>query len=286
MIAMDVLQQHFRREQEKLWGSPVPLMATPDGVVGHFAQFVLHSHFQPLFDARTLLPEAYEALLRPVDRETLQCHAPSAAFGCVKTPGEAIYLDRLCRVVHAANFVRQRPSGQLLFLNVSGRHLVAVAQEHGSAFEKLLELCGLTPEQVVLEILESSVDQLELLQTAVKAYRGRGFRIAIDDFGCQHSNFDRLWKLTPDLVKLDRHLVQQAEVNPRARLILPKLIEMIHDLGARVVCEGIETELQHQHCVSAGADLLQGFYYARPQPSLLTEGGIARPPVRMSRSVG
>ncbi|MNZ83161.1 putative membrane protein YjcC [compost metagenome] len=272
MMALEALQRHFQIEQEKLWGSNAALAETPEGVVGYFARLRLHSHFQPLLNAATLLPQAHEALLRPVDCDTREQLAPSAAFSCARTPQEAVYLDRLCRVVHAVNFVRQRPDEQLLFLNVSARHLAAVAQEHGSAFERLLALCGLQPQQVVLEILESSVDQLALLQTAVQAYRKRGFRIAIDDFGCQHSNFDRLWQLTPDLVKLDRHLIQQADANPRARLILPKLIEIIHDLGASVVCEGIETEQQHQRCLSAGADLLQGFYYARPQPTLFREG--------------
>lgn len=215
-MALEALQQHFRTEQETLWGDGLALSAGADGVSGHFARLRLHSHFQPLLDAVTLQPLAHEALLRPLDPDSGAYLPPSAAFACARTPQEAVYLDRLCRVVHALNFVRQQPGRQLLFLNVSGRHLAAVAQEHGAAFERLLALCGLQPQQVVLEILEASVDQLELLQTALQAYRKRGFRIAMDDFGCQHSNFDRLWQLTPDLVKLDRHLIQQAEVNPRA----------------------------------------------------------------------
>lgn len=271
-MSLEALQQHFRTEQETLWGDGLALSAGADGVSGHFARLRLHSHFQPLLDAVTLQPLAHEALLRPLDPHSGAYLPPSAAFACARTPQEAVYLDRLCRVVHALNFIRQQPGRQLLFLNVSGRHLAAVAQEHGAAFERLLALCGLQPQQVVLEILEASVDQLELLQTALQAYRKRGFRIAMDDFGCQHSNFDRLWQLTPDLVKLDRHLIQQAEVNPRARLILPKLIGIIHDLGAQAVCEGIETAQQHRLCVDAGSDLLQGYYYARPQPTLLRDG--------------
>lgn len=56
----------------------------------------------------------------------------------------------------------------------------------------------------MLGVLESHVDDLQHLQEAIDAYRSRGFRVAIDDFGCQHSNFDRLWRLTPDIVKLAR----------------------------------------------------------------------------------
>lgn len=100
------------------------------------------------------------------------------------------------------------------------------------------------------------------------AYQACGYRIAIDDFGCRHSNFDRLWKVPPDIVKLDRALILQSANNPRARTILPKLIDILHDLGALVVCEGIETADQHALVVDAGTDLVQGFLYARPHPVL------------------
>ena len=129
-------------------------------------------------------------------------------------------------------------------------------------------MCGLTPERIVLEILEARIDDLGRLQEAVSGYRSRGYRVAIDDFGCAHSNFDRLWQLSPDIVKLDRSLMVQAEANPRARRVLPKLVEIIHELGATVVCEGIENRTQHQLAADAGADWLQGYFYALPATAL------------------
>ena len=244
------------------------LQAKQNAIVGHFAGLELHSHYQPVLDARDLQPFAHEALLRPRKPGAGAFSSPFEALNSATTAQAAIYLDRLCRVVHALNFVRQQPGSQHLFLNVSPQHVQSVSHSHGEAFEALLQLCGLHPQQVVLEILESGVDDLALLQTAVQGWRQRGFQIAIDDFGCQHSNFDRLWQMTPDIVKLDRQLVQQAAQNARAALILPKLIDMIHDLGARVVCEGVETAEQHQLCVDADADFLQGYYYARPAAQL------------------
>lgn len=247
----------------------------PHGFAAHFAHLQLHSQFQALVDPHTLRPQAYEALLRPKLRNmdngwhgsaTL---SPSDAFAAVKRPQEAIYLDRLCRVLHAMNFSRQQPGQALLFLNVSAQHLQAVAQHHGRTFAHLLQDCGLPSQQVVLEILEAEVPQLAHLQRAVEGWRENGLRIALDDFGAQHSNFDRLWQLTPDVVKLDRELVRQSVSNPRAATILPKLVEMVHDLGALVVCEGVETQEQHALCLDAGADLVQGYWYAQPGPQLL-----------------
>jgi EAL domain-containing protein (putative c-di-GMP-specific phosphodiesterase class I) len=81
---------------------------------------------------------------------------------------------------------------------------------------------------VVLEIVESLVADSTHLIEALESYQKLGYRIAIDDFGSRESNFDRLWNLSPDIVKLDRSLVVQSVVNTRARRVLPKLVEIIH----------------------------------------------------------
>lgn len=257
-------QRQLTAEREQ----PPALHSAQASVVGYFEGLELHSHYQPLFNARTLETFAHEALLRLRWPGHSVFQKPNTAFSLANTAQTAIYLDRLCRVLHAMNFVRQAPGSQHLFLKVSAQHLQSVAHGHGETFESLLAICGLSPQQVVLEVLEAGVGDLALLQIAVEGWRQRGFQIAIDDFGCQHSNFDRLWRLTPDIVKLDRELVHQAQHNPRAAIILPKLVDMIHDLGASVVCEGVETVIQHRLCVDAGADLLQGYFYAYPAAQL------------------
>jgi len=237
--------------------------------VGQFDGLQLHSVFQPLFQARTMCPIAYEALLR-AQGPGGEVVSPEHAFAYPMTSEEIIYFDRLCRMVHVVNFVRQANPKEILFLNIDGRQLLNVGGgTHGSAFETLLTYCGLKPTQVVLEIVESRIDDLGRLVEAVSDYQQRGYRVAIDDFGCQDSNFDRLWQLSPEFVKLDRSLIVQSMVNPRAKVIFPKLVEIIHDLGAEVVCEGIETTEQHQFAMSSGVDFVQGFYYAMPQPALL-----------------
>lgn len=247
---------------------PSDLHIHDDCVFGIYRNLRLSSVFQPLCTTAGLIPVAHEALLRVQDSDG-NVISPTAAFSLPKSKDEAVYFDRLCRIVHALNFVRQSDASGELFLNVSGRHLLGVSnREHGETFERLLRDCGLRPEQIILEILEARVDDIDLLNEAVSAYRQRGYRVAIDDFGCEHSNFDRLWRLTPDIVKLDRSLIVQGTTNERARRILPKLVEIIHELGAQVVCEGIENIAQHQLAIDAGADLVQGYRYGRPSPLL------------------
>ncbi|WP_211209820.1 EAL domain-containing protein [Uliginosibacterium gangwonense] len=240
------------------------------GAVGYFGDFQLRSAFQPLHDAAgKRVPSAFEALLRVTGPSGANV-PPHVAFGLPQTTSEIVYFDRLCRMVHVVNFVTQSTrSSSRLFLNVDGRHLASIRSgEHGGAFETLLHHAGLSPRRVVLEVLESSVDDFGLLQDAVKAYQLRGFGVAIDDFGAQHSNFDRLWRLEPDIVKLDRNMSLEAARNPRARRILPKLVDILHDLGACVISEGIETHEHWQIAENAGVDMIQGFLFSRPQSEL------------------
>ena len=249
-------------------GAGPQLAFDDDGAFGRLGQLRLDSHYQPLFD-RQQRAVAYEALLRVSDPQGRRI-APDRFFAALDDSHNVIGVDRLCRVIHSVNFLTQQPQQQALYLNVNGRHLLGIASgRHGATFEALLAYCGLAPQQVVLEIIESSVDDLALLQQAITAYKAKGFRIAIDDFGARHSNFDRLWALEPDIVKLDRSLTAQAAQNPRAAKVLPVLVRLIQDLGAQVVCEGIETPVQQALALDAGADLLQGYLYGEPSPRLL-----------------
>jgi len=264
MTLFEELLDYFNGGRDGIAAGFRPLDIRDGEALGHFAGLHLHSVFQPLFQPASLRPFAYEALLRVQDGSG-RALPVDHAFRKPKTAAEIVHLDRLCRAMHAVNFARQARDGSSLFLNIDGRHLLTVEVEQlGSTFEGLLNHCGLKPAQVVLEIIESRIDDLGRLIDAAAAYQERGYRVAIDDFGCQHSNFDRLWQLTPDIVKLDRSLIVQASTRPRARVILPKLVEIIHDLGALAVCEGIETCEQHALATDAGIDLLQGYYYARP----------------------
>ncbi len=131
-------------------------------------------------------------------------------------------------------------------------------------FERILHAHSVPTHKVVIEILESAIDADKQLTEAIGNYRDRGYHIAVDNFGSRHSNLDRLWKLSPDYVKLDLSIVQQAEDNPRVRKILPKLVDIIRDLGAQPVIEGIETQVQLDLAIETGSTLLQGYFLGKP----------------------
>lgn len=228
-----------------------------------FAGFTLSSAFQPILDARDRTVYSHEALLRARDAAG-QAVSPVAVFDRVADSEDGRRLDRAARLIHVGNFYRQAGAGSRLFLNVHGRHIETRDVAHGEFFAAALAEQGLSAGAITIEILESSIDDFDALGAAVASYKTFGFRVAIDDFGARHSNFDRVWRLDPDYVKIDRSLVIAAATDPRARIVLPKIIEIVHDLGARVVCEGIEHEVHERVVLDSGTDFLQGYLYGRP----------------------
>src|SRR5450830_1366564 len=250
---------------------PVITLGDEGEVLAHQGGLELRSVFQPIYAAATLAPVAFEALIRAQTLNGAQTVRPDLLFANVASEADGVLLDRLCRLLHLLNFERQSPGAQSLYLNLSANHLQALHQgQHGEFLTAMHALCPVETKRIILEITEAQFDDRDKLSSIVSAFKERGYRVAIDDFGARHSNFDRLWALTPDIVKIDRELLLQADSNPRVRKILPKVVEIIHDLQANVVCEGIETAQQHQLALSSGVDLVQGYFFARPARDLHT----------------
>jgi EAL domain-containing protein (putative c-di-GMP-specific phosphodiesterase class I) len=234
-------------------------------VQSRFSGLRLRSEFQPIFDtgkSQGLL--GYEAFLRP--STGIEAVSPHFAFTMADSQDRLVKLDRVARTLHMLNYLNLPEDKGLLFLNVHPKLLVSVTT-HGKVFEHILHIHSVPTTQVVLEIMENAVEADKQLIEAVENYRDRGFKIAIDDFGSKHSNLDRLWKLTPNFVKLDLSIIKQAETDNKVRRVLPKLIEIVQALGAQAIIEGIENEVQLDIALDAGARLLQGYFLGRPAPA-------------------
>ena len=108
------------------------------------------------------------------------------------------------------------------------------------------------------------IDDPVLLAEWVNAYRRRGIRIAIDDFGAGYAGLNLLADLQPDLMKLDIGLVRGIEGRGARQSIVRAIVQVSVDLGIDVVAEGVETEGELAWLADQGIDLFQGFLCARP----------------------
>ncbi len=177
---------------------------------------------------------------------------------------DAIYLDRLCRFTHLANFHPIINENCWLFINISAL-ASEKGTEYGSFFAELLEKFNVKASNVVIEIIEDAATNKLKLFDAVKYYKDMGCMIAIDDFGAGHSNFERVWSLQPDIVKLDRSMILRATESDNTRQMLNSIVKLLHQANCLVVIEGVEDEQQALIAISSGADFIQGFYFAKPQ---------------------
>jgi len=178
-------------------------------------------------------------------------------------------LDRQCRAVHVRNFRRLGNEDSWLFLNVDP--YIAVQGLRFGSFAQMLEENGLPAHRVAVELIETPFDDEKRLVAAVEHYRTIGCLIAIDDFGAGYSNFDRIWRLKPDIVKIDREMTRRVTVEPLARRMFAGIISVLHESGALVCVEGIETEAEALCATDADADLVQGNYFASPTTQLQPE---------------
>ena len=225
---------------------------------------ILELNFQPIHDSKTGQLESLEALCRWTDGRfghvSPETFIPLAErLGVMQALGNWV-LREACR----QGALMQRPDHSIMIaVNV------APSQFHQpdliGSVQRALAASGLPAAALRLEITEQTmVVDLESCHNHITQLRTLGVQVSVDDFGVGYSNFGQLLNLPIDQVKIDRSLLQNLESNPRVKALVKGIIHMAHDLGFRVVCEGIESRYECQELISLGCDLLQGFLFAKP----------------------
>ena len=250
-------------------------VAAPTGVTGQFRNLLLHSHFQPIISLVHRRVVGHEGLVRPRNASG-QAIAPDVLFESVESNEEVVFLDRLARNIHVRNFVQQSQDHTWLFLNVNPR-VAMFGSEHVPYFEAMLARYDLPPHRVVIELIENEIADEVQLAEAMRYYAQLGCLLAIDDFGAGQSNFDRIWRIQPQIVKIDRSSLVQARNSKRVRRVLPSLVSLLHEAGCMALIEGIEDEEDVMIALDSGVDFVQGYYFGRPQTHLLEKSACAAP---------
>ena len=235
-----------------------------DHSFAHFGDLTLTSAFQPIFSLSHRRSIGYEALLRARDGSGNNVYPPEV-FERSSSIGRWNNLERGVQLMHASNFTRVATAQEWLFLNTRPDGFI-VSDAYRHVVEDSLRRLHLSPERIVLEVLETPNGNLQRLIEGIASFRQKGFLIALDDFGAGHSNIDRVWQLQPDIVKLDRRVIEQAARSAHVARLLPKLISLLHEAGALVLVEGVETLREALLVMECDADFAQGFFFARPAP--------------------
>ena len=117
----------------------------------------------------------------------------------------------------------------------------------------------------VFGILKTRInyDMLTYLPDDIETMKGQN--ILLDDFGSGYTSYDDLQNLAIDILKIDKRITKNAHTE-KGLAILKNIVKTASDLGIKTICEGIETAEEEKIAISAGCDMLQGYYYYHPMP--------------------
>lgn len=232
-----------------------------------YGPFILRSAFQPIFSQDSegrLTIEAFEALIRASSSGNPV--SPGHFFSLVE-PEDAVFIDTVCRELHILNMGALGRKRARLFINFNPSLFDAVADIEDEA-DRMVEVtvqAGLRPSRIVCEITEQGSGDNTVLHKLVSSLRARMFRIAVDDFGADDSDIQRVTELNPDILKFDAAWVRRFTETSAGMGLLKLMVDQFIDKGITVLFEGLEEVHQVEFCNRVGVQLMQGYALARPE---------------------
>lgn len=233
--------------------------------VTHIIQHArLTSLLQPIYNLATNSVLGYEALVRGPKNTLL--HSPYHLFKAADEFGLTTELESLCVTKAVETFSLQNLPGKL-FINVTPNYVTTQLND-SNCFIKLLKQQGVSPNRIVIELTEQSkADDLAQLKSAIARLKTFGIQFAIDDLGAGYSGLIQWSEIQPDIIKLDRHFVQNCHQQPHKQHFLRAILELANNTQALTIVEGIENQAELECIYNLGFNFAQGFYLGKPSES-------------------
>ena len=216
--------------------------------------------FQPIFSARSGRVVAYEALMRS-DLPTLR--SPATIMKLAREQGALYEIERITFTKALETFDSLCRAGSvsedaMLFVNsIASTCLTHVDGKYIDS--RWHELC----RRMVVEITEEEAIDYEALERKRNAPGFSGM-FALDDYGSGYSNENTLLQLAPRFIKVDITIIRGIDTSPDKQQILRNVVAYAHPRSMKIVAEGVETAAELRTVIELGADLLQGYFLARP----------------------
>lgn len=164
-------------------------------------------------------------------------------------------------------------------INLSARNLQD--RELPTRIGQLLAAWAVPPGNIVLEITESAlmVDPSASLQV-IGELDALGLGLSIDDYGTGYSSLSFLRRLPLDELKIDKSFVRHMDEDANDAVIVRSTVDLAHNLGLKVVAEGVETQAVLDALAAVGCDVVQGYYLSKPLPAEAFDSWLRASPYR------
>ena len=240
-------------------------------VLSDFRRALTHDelvvYFQPIVDVVGTRVRGAEALVR-WEHPTRGLLPPGAFVEAVEQTGLIAPMTRLVMERAVEQCAQWRRDGRDLSVavNLSVRNLLD--RDLPNQVDRILSTYGLPPEALQLEITESMVmSDPERVLATVARLNELGVRLSVDDFGTGYSSLANLRQMPIDELKIDRSFVSPMLQGESDLIIVRSTINLGHDLGLRVIAEGVEDAQTLTRLARLGCDLAQGYHVSRPLPA-------------------
>jgi diguanylate cyclase (GGDEF)-like protein/PAS domain S-box-containing protein len=229
-----------------------------------YAENEFELHYQPQIRLSDNAVVGAEALLRWRHPER-GIIAPAAFIDALAESSIAPEVGRWILTAACVQTAAWREAG--LALNRIGVNLFP-AQAHNSDLLKdvagALATSGLDADSLELEITENAALNFDDMDAILRKVQALGVRLAFDDFGTGYASLNHLTRFPIWRIKIDRTFVARITNSAEDAAIVRSLIAMAHNLGLRVVAEGVETEAQAAFLLKEACEEAQGYLFAKP----------------------
>lgn len=225
-------------------------------------------YIQPIFSTEAKRFVSGEVLVRMRTKDGVI--VPPGVFipvaernGLIKMIGEVVFR----KTCHFISNYKIRDYG-IEYLEVNMAIAQAESDELVSLFTSIMNEYSIDPTMLNLEITETgSIRNRDRFMENLALIRSLGIELSLDDFGSGESNLDYIIQMPVSIVKFDKQMIDEFAISQKARFVVHHITNMAHEMGLKIVAEGIETSAQYREMKNIGIDYIQGYFFSKPIPA-------------------
>ncbi|MCK9474225.1 EAL domain-containing protein [Sulfurimonas sp.] len=251
----DPNSSYIKRQQENIYWI--------DKIKEAFENEQLITYYQPIINNKTKKIQKYECLIRILDEGIIT--PPIRFMEASRLTGT---LSLVTKTVIEQSFKKFSSNEYEFSINITSVDL------HLNYLEEFLLKCAkkydIKPSRLSLEMLEdiSTLDTPEIIKQ-LNMLRYHGFKISIDDFGSQSSNFSRLLRFSPDYLKIDGSFIKNILSDIKSLIIVETIVSLCKKSNIKVIAEFVHNGEVQAKVEELGVDFSQGYYFGEPKADLL-----------------
>ncbi|WP_415397223.1 EAL domain-containing protein [Sulfurimonas sp. CS5] len=225
----------------------------------------IEAYFQPIQDTQTGEIFKYEVLARGIidDRVIAPIFfiPPAEKLGLITS---------ITKIIINKSFEFFQDKTHQFSINITERDLLE-GYMVGFLNERMA-MYNIIPSRVTFEILENItlIENNEKIIKQLNILREMGFKISIDDFGTENSNFSRLLEINLDFIKIDGLFIKNLKKDSRNKTITKAIVNLSKTLGVKTIAEFVEDEEIYNIIKECGIDYAQGYYIGKPEAVLIS----------------